>query len=254
MARSSEDLSGKVAVVTGAGRGLGRAIAIGLAEAGAKVALASRSEEHLLAVAQENEALRENALVVATDISDPASVSILADRTLSKFGKVDILVNNSGILATRALVDQSPEEWDGIFATNVRGTFLVTQAVGRHMVAQKSGKVINVASNFAMKGIANHTAYCGSKAAVVAMTKSLALEWARYNVQVNALAPGYFATDLTAGVRDNQAAFDSIVKAIPARRMGDPQELVPWVLLLSGAASDYMTGETIVIDGGQSAR
>lgn len=248
------DLRGKVAVVTGAGRGLGRAIAIGLAEAGSKVVLASRSEAQLVAVAGENDVLRQNSLVVPTDVCDPASVANLAAQTIATFGKVDMLVNNSGIIATRPLVDQSPEEWDSIFATNVRGTFLVTQALGRHMIQQRSGKVINIASNFGLKGIANHAAYCGSKAAVIAMTKSLALEWARYNIQVNALAPGYFATDLTSGVREDQDAYNSIIKAVPLRRMGEPQELVPWVLLLSGAGSDFMTGETIVIDGGQMAR
>lgn len=248
------DLTGQAAIVTGAGRGLGRAIAIGLAQAGAKVVLASRSAAQLQEVSQQIAALGGTSAVVATDISDPASVANLAARTVAEFGRADILVNNSGILATRPLIDQSPEEWDNIFATNVRGTFLVSQAIGKLMIAQKSGKVINIASNFGLKGIANHAAYCASKAAVISMTKSLALEWARYNIQVNAVAPGYFETDLTAGVRDNADAYNSIVKAVPARRMGRPAELIPWVRLLSGPGSDFMTGETIVIDGGQTAR
>lgn len=254
MIETDNDLRGKVAVVTGAGRGLGRAIALGLADAGIKVVLASRSEAQLHAVTQESETLRANSLVVATDISDPRSVSDLAARTVEAFGKVDVLVNNSGIIATRPLLEQTPEEWDSIFATNVRGTFLVTQAIGKHMVQQKRGKVINIASNYGLKGIADHTAYCGSKAAVIAMTKSLALEWARHNIQVNAIAPGYFETDLTSGVRENEAVLNAIMKSVPARRMGRPMELVPWVRLLSGAASDFMTGETIVVDGGQTAR
>lgn len=251
---SGNDLLGKVAVVTGAGRGLGRAIAIGLMEAGMKVVLASRNEAQLRAVATENDYLKHNALVVPTDISDPASVADLATRTLTAFGRVDVLVNNSGVIATRPLLDQSPEEWDSIFATNVRGTFLVTQALGKHLVAQKRGKVINIASNFGLKGIANHAAYCGSKAAVISMTRTLALEWARFNIQVNAIAPGYFATDLTSDVRENPEVYNTVLKAVPARRMGDPVELVPWVRLLAGCASDFMTGETIVLDGGQSVR
>lgn len=254
MSMKAKVLEGKVAVVTGAGRGIGRSIAIGLARAGAKVVIASRNQQQLEEALASDDSLHRNGIAIATDITSEESVARLAAHTIQQYGRVDILVNNSGVLATRPLLEQSAEEWDSIYATNVRGTFLVTRELGKHMLAQQSGKVINIASNFAMKGIANHTAYCGSKAAIVAITKSLALEWARFNVQVNALAPGYFATDLTRSVRDNQAAYDSIIKSVPARRMGEPDELVPWVVLLSGDASNFMTGETIIIDGGQSAR
>lgn len=247
-------LAGKIAVVTGAGRGLGRAMALTLAAAGADVALAARSADQLRTVAGEIEALGSRGLVVPTDITDSEAVDALARRTVETFGQVDILVNNSGIVASTPLLEQSPAEWDAVHATNVRGTFLTTRAIGRHLVEQGHGKVINVASNFAFKGVARHAAYCSSKAAVVAFTRSVAIEWARHNVQVNALAPGYFATDLNADVRADDAAFARITKAIPARRMGEPDELAPWLLLLAGAASDFMTGETIVLDGGQSAR
>jgi NAD(P)-dependent dehydrogenase (short-subunit alcohol dehydrogenase family) len=247
-------LQGKVAVVTGAGRGLGRAMALALAGAGAHVVLAARSEDQLRAVAAEVEALGSKALAVPTDITDAEAVGELARHTVETFGHVDILVNNSGILASTPLLEQSTDEWDAVYATNVRGTFLTTRAIGRHLVEQGHGKVINIASNFAYKGVPLHAAYCSSKAAVVAFTKSVALEWARHNVQVNALAPGYFATDLNADVRADQATYDRIVKAVPARRMGEAEELAPWLLLLAGPASDFMTGETVVIDGGQTAR
>lgn len=254
MIENAVGLHGKVAVVTGAGGGIGRAIALGLGRAGAHVVLASRRLEQLEAVRAEEEGLGDKALAVATDISNPESVAQLAEKTMSRFGKIDIIVNNSGILSTKSFLDQSVDDWDSVFSTNVKGTFLVTQALGKHLVAQGHGKVINIASNFALKGISHHAAYCGSKAAVVAITKSLAIEWARHNVQVNALAPGYFETDLTSGVRQDKSLYENIVKAVPARRMGNPNELVPWVLLLAGSASDFMTGETIVVDGGQTAR
>jgi 2-deoxy-D-gluconate 3-dehydrogenase len=247
-------LSGRVAVVTGAGRGLGRSMALALAAAGADVALAARSADQVRAVADEVDALGPRGLAVPTDVTDPQAVDDLARRTLDAFGRVDILVNNSGIIATKPLLEQSPAEWDAVYATNVRGTFLVTRAIGRHLVEQGHGKVVNVASNFAFAGVARHAAYCSSKAAVVAFTRCMAIEWARHNVQVNALAPGYFPTELNAELRADRDALARVTRAIPARRMGELEELVPWLVLLAGPASDFMTGETIVIDGGQVAR
>lgn len=245
-------LAGRTAIVTGAGRGIGRALSRALADAGACVVVAARSEDQLDAVVAEIEAGGGRALACPTDVTDEAAVNRLADNAVAEFGRVDILVNNSGIVASTGLLDQEPAEWDQVIATNLRGVYLATRAVGRHLVAQGSGKVINISSNFAFTGIARHAAYCASKAAVVAFTKAVAAEWARHNVQVNALAPGYFATDLNAGLRADGAALERVLRAIPARRMGDVAELAPWVLLLAGPASDFMTGETIVFDGGQT--
>jgi NAD(P)-dependent dehydrogenase (short-subunit alcohol dehydrogenase family) len=239
-------------VVTGAGRGIGRALAVDLASHGADVVLAARNADQLREVATEVEALGRRALVQPTDVTDAAAVGALAAGTLDAFGRVDILVNNSGILATRALLDQEPDEWDAVYATNIRGIYLTTRAIGRHLVEQGSGKVINVASNFALTGVANHTAYSSSKAAILAFTRSLAVEWARHNVQVNALAPGYFATELNAAARADPELYQKILRGVPARRMGEPQELAPWLIQLAGPASDFMTGAVIVIDGGQS--
>ncbi|MGV0794051.1 SDR family NAD(P)-dependent oxidoreductase [Mycolicibacterium sp. XJ1819] len=252
MSNAERVLAGRVAVVTGAGRGIGRALAKALAQAGADIVLAARSLEQLEHVATEVEDCGVRALVQPTDITSAEAVEVLAARTLEAFGHVDILVNNSGILATRSLLDQEPDEWDAVHATNVRGTYLVTRAIGRHLVEQGSGKVINIASNFALTGVAMHTAYCSSKAAIIAFTRSLAIEWARHNVQVNAVAPGYFATELNAAARSDPELYQRILKGVPARRMGEPDEISPWLVQLASPASDFMTGSVIVIDGGQS--
>ena len=247
-------LEGKVAIVTGAGRGLGRSMAHALVEAGAAVTVAARTGTELDSFVEEVKAAGGQALACPTDITDEASVERMVEATVETFGRVDILVNNSGIVASTPLVEQSAEEWDRVVATNLRGTYLATRAVGRHLLAQKSGKVVNIASNFALQGVANHAAYSASKAGVIAFTRSMAIEWARYGIQVNAIAPGYFATALNAEMRDDADALASVVRAIPARRLGEPDELKPWLLLLAGGDSNFMTGEVIVIDGGQSVR
>jgi 2-deoxy-D-gluconate 3-dehydrogenase len=251
---SDISLAGKVAVVTGAGRGLGRAIAETLSAAGAAVTVASRTEAQLASFVAETEARGGRALAVPTDVADEHAVQVLVDRTVEAFGSIDVLVNNSGVLSSVPLLKQEAADWDRIIATNLRGTYLVTRAVGAHLVAQGSGKIINIASNFGLMGVANHAAYATSKAGLIAFTKCMAVEWARYNIQVNALAPGYFATELNAPLRADEAATAKVLRAIPARRMGAADELSPWVLLLASQASDFMTGETIVIDGGQTAR
>ena len=247
-------IRGKVAIVTGAGRGLGRAMATALVQAGAAVTVAARTGTELDSFVAEAKAAGGQALACPTDITDEASVERMVQATVETFGRIDILVNNSGILASTPLVGQTAEEWDRVVATNLRGTYLATRAVGKHLLAQKSGKVVNIASNFALQGVANHAAYSASKAGVIAFTRSMAIEWARHGIQVNAIAPGYFATALNADMREDPETLAKVVRSIPARRMGNPDEVNPWLLLLAGSDSDFMTGEVIVIDGGQSVR
>lgn len=229
-------------------------MAAALVEAGASVTVAARTASELDAFVEEAKEAGGQALACPTDITDEAAVERMIAATVETFGRVDVLVNNSGIVASTPLLDQSSAEWDRVLATNLRGTFLATRAAGRHMVAQGAGKVINIASNFALQGVANHAAYSASKAAVIGFTRSIAMEWARSGVQVNAIAPGYFATPLNAEMREDADAMAKVVRAIPARRIGEPEELKPWLLLLASSASDFMTGEVIVIDGGQSVR
>ncbi|MFI5957346.1 SDR family NAD(P)-dependent oxidoreductase [Cryptosporangium sp. NPDC051539] len=247
-------LEGKVAIVTGAGRGLGRALALALADAGAAVAVAGRTTSRLEEVAAVIKTAGGSALACRTDVTDEAAVDGLVHATIDAFGRVDILVNNSGVLTTTPLLEQSAQDWDRIVDTNLRGTFLATKAAGHHFVRQGSGKVVNIASSFALKGTPNHAAYSASKAAIMAFTKSMAVEWARHNVQVNALAPGYFTTDINAEVRADENVSQKVLRTIPARRMGAPAELAPWLLLLVGPQSDYTTGSIVVIDGGQSVQ
>lgn len=251
---TDQPLRGRTAIVTGAGRGIGRAAALALAGAGADVALGARSKDQLERVAGEIDELGRRAIAVPTDVTDREAVEQLVRRTVDELGGLDVLVNNSGIIDSTPLLEQDPEQWDRVFDTNARGTYLATRAAGAHLVGQGSGKVVNVASNFAFKGVPGHGAYCASKAAVVSFTRTMAVEWAPHNVQVNALAPGYFATDLNTELRADDAANAKVLRSVPARRMGEPAELAPWVVLLAGPASDFMTGETVVLDGGQTAR
>ena len=247
-------LAGRVAVVTGGGRGLGRAFALALAEAGADVALAARSTEDIERVAAEVEARGRRALAVPTDVAEIADVERLVERVLGEMGDLDILVNNSGVIHSAPLLETPPEEWDRVVATNLRGCFLCMHAAGRHFTDRQAGKVINVASNFAFVGVPNFSSYCASKAAVVNLTRAAAIEWASFGVQVNALAPGYVETDMNAAARSDEEINAKLLRQSPARRMARPEELGPLVVYLASSASDFMTGETLVFDGGQVAK
>jgi 2-deoxy-D-gluconate 3-dehydrogenase len=243
-----------VAVVTGAGRGLGQAAAIALAEAGADVALLARSSEELEATADEVRRHQRRALTLPTDVADEAAVEDAATMVVEKFGRVDILVNNAGVAPVAQLLELTLADLRRVLDVNLVGAFLCARAFGAHMVAQRKGTVINIASVSGLGGEPELTAYSASKGALISFTRSLAIEWARHGVTRNAVAPGYFRTDLNKKALDDVKIGPKIVSHIPLRRVGQPEELGPLVAFLASDAAAFMTGSIVVIDGGQTAR
>ncbi|MGH7332730.1 MAG: SDR family NAD(P)-dependent oxidoreductase [Candidatus Rokuibacteriota bacterium] len=250
---SDRPLMGKVAVVTGASRGLGRAIAIALASAGAAVSLAARSEPHLQESAQAVVDAGGRALVVSTDLSRWGDVQELMRRTVVELGRLDIVVNNSGVAKVIPLAEMSPEEWREVVDVNLTGVFHGCRAAAPYLVAQRSGKVINLASVLGAVGLPGYTAYGASKGGVTALTRSLGVEWARHNIQVNAIAPGWFVTDMNEAAFADPRIHERLVRDVPARRTGRLDEIGPLAVYLASPASDFMTGQTLFLDGGHSA-
>lgn len=246
-------LEGKVALVTGASRGLGKTMALALAEAGADVVVVSRSPADLELTAAEIRGRGRRALVVKTDVTRAGEVEGLAARALEEFGHIDILINNSGISGEKEFLKLSEGEWDEVLDINLKGVFLCTQVVGRHMVERRRGKVINMASAAALVGVSHLAAYCASKGGVLQLTRALALEWAKYNIQVNAICPGYIATPLNEAFAATEAGQQFIRRAVPMRRMGRPDDLAGIAIYLASEASNYVTGAAFVLDGGQTA-
>ena len=248
-------LVGQVAIVTGAGRGIGRAIALALAERGADLALAGRTVEQLEEVAAlVREKFSVRAIAVRTDITDAAAVDALIALTLRELGDLHILVNNSGIWVEGSFLEMPQDDFDRVVETNLRGTALCCRAAGAHLVARGRGKVINIGSFFGEAGFPGGAAYCASKAAIANLTRVLALEWAPHGVQVNAIAPGYIETDLNAEMRADEAALKSVRRRIPAGRLGHADEVATLAAFLAGHGSDFMIGSVVVMDGGQLAR
>lgn len=246
-------MSKSVVVVTGAGRGLGEAIALDVAREGAFVVLGGRSVEPLERVKAAIEADGGSALVHATDVTDAKSVAGLFQDAEETFGQIDVLVNNAGIASQVDLVDLDEAEWDRIFDTNVRGMFLCSREAGRRFAQSGAGRAVNVASVFGLLGRPGFSAYCASKGAVINFTRSVSAEWARFGAQMNAVAPGYFATDINAELRADDAAMAKVLRRIPAYRMGRPDELANVVTYLALKAPNFLTGQTIAVDGGEAS-
>jgi gluconate 5-dehydrogenase len=249
------DLSGRAAIVTGGGSGIGRQMATALAEAGANLVLCARKVERCEEAAAEIERLGVQAFGMRCDVRDPAEVQAVVDRTKAELGRVDVLVNNAGTSWGAPAEEHPLEGWQKVIDVNLTGVFLFAQAVGRVMIDQGGGKIVNVASVAAFGGappeLVNAVAYNASKGGVVSFTRDLATKWARHEINVNAVAPGWFPSDMNRVLLDAQP--DAYLEHIPLRRFGGPDDLKGAVVFLASRASDFVTGQVVVVDGGQSA-
>jgi len=247
------DLTGKVALVTGAGRGLGRTMALALAAAGADLALVSRTRPELDSLATEIRALGRRAAPFTADITNEAAVEGMIQGAIAELGGLHILVNNAGINIRKPVLELSLEEYERVLDTNLKGYFLCARAAGRYLVGQGQGKVINVSSIMGHVALATQAAYASSKGAIEQLTKVLAIEWATSGVQVNAVSPTYFETELTRPLFDDAERNAFISGRTPMGRWGQPHELAGAVIFLASDASNFVTGQSILVDGGWTA-
>ena len=247
------DFSGKIALVTGAGRGIGYHTALALAGYGADVAVCSRSVPELEGVARQIEGMGRQAMIRCADITRVDDIRSMVEAVCETFGRIDILVNNAGVNRPQDAVEVTEENWDLIMNTNLKGLFFCAQAVGRVMIAQKGGKIINISSDAGTVGLARRAAYCASKGGVNLLTKVLAIEWAGHNVYVNAVSPAFIETPLTEPMFRDPGFREYVLGNTPLGRVGKPQDVTGAVVFLASRASDYMTGHVMLVDGGWTA-
>ena len=241
-------LANQIAVVTGAGRGIGRAIALKFAAEGADVACVSRTAENAEKVAGEVRALSRRAWAHALDVAEANAVEAAAEQILAETGRVDILVNNAGVTRDGLLMRMSEADWDTVLDTNLKGAFLITRAFSRAFIKQRSGRIINVASVIGLVGNPGQANYAASKAALIGFTKAVARELASRSITVNALAPGFVETDMTAGLNAELRA--GVLKTIPMGRYGQPEDIAEAALFLASPGARYITGQVLTVDGG----
>lgn len=247
-------LKGKVAVVTGGNRGLGKTFALSLAKMGADVVIVGRDELKNLSVIKEIESYGRRAISLSVDLQDISAIKRMVETVKNEFRKIDILVNNAGVSKTGLALDVEEEEWDKIMDLNVKSLFFCSRAIAKEMKEQKSGKIINIASVVGAVGDIGISPYTASKAAVINLTRSLALEWARFGIQVNAIGPAYIETEMNSEALSNSKVREKIINKTPMGRLGKAEELEGALLLLASDASSYITGQTIFVDGGWLAQ
>jgi len=253
MILDSFKLTGKTAIVTGASRGLGQAMAIGLAEAGADLALVASSSTDDTARSIRN--LGRKVCQIKGDLLQPGVSDLIVQTTVKELGGIDILVNNAGIIRRAALIDFTEKDWDDVIQVNQKSLFFLSQAVARQIIGQgRGGKIVNIASMLSYQGGIRVPSYTASKSAVMGLTRIMANEWAVHGINVNAIAPGYMETDNTAPLRDDPKRNAEILARIPAGRWGSPDDLKGTVVFLSSSASNYMQGHTVAVDGGWLSR
>lgn len=245
------DLTGKVAIITGASRGLGKAMAIGLAEAGANMVIADVLD--VTETVKEIKNTGREAIGIKVDVSKKKDVAAMVKKTINKFGKIDILVNNAGIFRMSPAEEIKEQDWDKVMAVNLKGQLLCAQEAGKQMIKQKSGKIINLASVAGKFAFAQAAAYNASKAGIILLTKTLAIEWGKHNIQVNAICPGVFATAMTEDFLKDKSFVQMIKAKVPLARYGKPKELIGTAIFLASDASSYLTGHALVVDGGWTA-
>jgi len=244
------DLSGKVAIVTGTSRGLGQYFARALAKAGADLVITSRKLSSLDQFKQEIESLGRRALAVKLDVLLQSDIENMVQTTIKEYGKIDILVNNAGLNIRKPTTEVSSQDWDTVLNTNLKGSFFCAQAVAKEMIKRNYGRIINVGSCTCVFGMEGIAAYTASRGAILAMTRSLAAEWGKFGITVNVLAPGWFKTAQNAVLYENKGWVNYITERIPLNRPGQPHDLDGAVIFLASDASEYITGQMIMIDGG----
>lgn len=247
-------LRDKVALVTGAGKGLGKSMALALAESGAHVAVVSRTRSDIETTAQEIQESGVKSMSIVADVTKQDDVARMVEKVLGELKTIDILVNNVGTYVFGHCLESSLEDWHKVLEVNLTSTYLCSKAVGKHMAERQRGKIINVSSALGVFGAGGSTAYCASKGGVIQLTRALAIEWAKYNIMVNSIAPYSMETEMTKTMLEDEKIKKAIISKIPLKRIGKPSDLSGVVVFLASKASDYITGQVIFVDGGFSVQ